>query len=594
MFTRMDALLKKYPFAAAGMLVLITGAVYAGSLANGFVYDDDAQVLENAFVQNPRLWSRIFTGSVWSFWGLHTNFYRPLQFLCYWVMFRLAGPNPAAFHLFQLLLYAASVVLVYLLGRRLLEDRLVAFLGALLWAMHPLHVEAVAWISALPDVAYGFFYLLALLLFLRAEKAANGRWRGHTLAALAFLGALLFKEMALSFPLLLLAYWFFLPTRESRLSRAVHFIPYVLAVGAYVTIRAAALGYFSLAAYLGKITPRLVETSLGLLGEHGRLFIWPAELNTFRTFELEPSLRSPWPWLTLFVVLGTLWVRKREPLLSFLLLWWPVVLLPCLDIRQLSSPLVADRFSYLPSAGLCLGISFLLLSRLPQWVPRLRLATLVIPGLVLVMILWGVKTVRTIPNWRDDEVLTSYSLQQSPHAALLHIAQAQTLQLRYGELDAAAREFETALRLNAASHQPLASVIYDAYLGLGVIAQQRGRTAEALSYYQKAVQVLPRRGPAYDFLGSFYFPREDYAKAAEYFAQAVHANPYDLGARFYLGTCWMKLGRHREAVEQFRAAREVDPTYWQAYEAEARALEALGDSAGAAQVRSLARGEQRR
>lgn len=206
MFTRMDALLKKYPFAAAGMLVLVTGAVYAGSLANGFVYDDDAQVLENAFVQNPRLWSRIFTGPVWSFWGLHTNFYRPLQFLCYWVMFRLAGPNPAAFHLFQLLLYAASVVLVYLLGRRLLEDRLVAFLGALLWAMHPLHVEAVAWISALPDVAYGFFYLLALLLFLRAEKAANGRWRGHTLAALALFGALLFKEMALSFPLLLLAY----------------------------------------------------------------------------------------------------------------------------------------------------------------------------------------------------------------------------------------------------------------------------------------------------------------------------------------------------------------------------------------------------
>jgi tetratricopeptide (TPR) repeat protein len=106
--------------------------------------------------------------------------------------------------------------------------------------------------------------------------------------------------------------------------------------------------------------------------------------------------------------------------------------------------------------------------------------------------------------------------------------------------------------------------------------------------------VLPRRGPAYNFLGSFYFPREDYAKAAEYFAQAVHANPYDLGARFYLGTCWMKLGRHREAVEQFRAAREVDLTYWQAYEAEARALEAMGDSAGAAQVRSLARGEQRR
>jgi hypothetical protein len=321
MFSRMDGLLKKYSLAAAAMLVLATAAVYAGSLANGFVYDDDAQVLENAFVQNPRLWSRIFTGSVWSFWGLHTNFYRPLQILCYWVMFRLAGPNPAAFHLFQLLLYAATVLLVYLLGRRLLEDRLVAFVGALLWAMHPLHVEAVAWISALPDVAYGFFYLLALLLFLRAEKAESGRWRGQRLAALVFFVALLFKEMALTLPLLLLAYWFFLPTRQSRLSRAVHYIPYLLAVGAYVAIRASALGYLSFASHLGKVTPRLVAASFGLLGEHGRLFFWPTQLNTFRTFELELSLRSPWPWLTLLLVVAALWVRKREPLLSFLLIW---------------------------------------------------------------------------------------------------------------------------------------------------------------------------------------------------------------------------------------------------------------------------------
>jgi Flp pilus assembly protein TadD len=589
MSRRMEGLLEKHPLATAAMLALVTAVVYAGALANGFVYDDDAQILENAFVQNPHLWRRIFTGSVWSFWGMHTNFYRPLQILCYWVMFRLAGPNPAAFHLFQLLLHAASVVLVYLLGWQLLENRLVAFLGALLWAMHPLHVEAVAWTSALPEVAYGFFYLLALFLFLRAEKAAGGLWRRHALAALAFFVALLFKEMALTLPLLLLAYWFFLPAREPRLSRAVHFIPYLLAAGAYVAIRASALGYVFLASHPGKITPRLAAAGFGLLGEHGRLFFWPTHLNTFRTFELESSLRSPWPWLTLLLIVVALWSRKRAPLLSFLFIWWPLTLLPCLDIRQLSSPLVADRFSYLPSVGLCLGISFLLLACLPQWVPRLRLASLAIPGLILVMLLWAVKTVRTIPNWHDNEVLTRHSLQQSPKAALLHIAQAQALQFRFGELDGAAREFETALRLNAASHQPLASVIYDAYLGLGVIAQRKGRAPEALSYYQKAVEALPHRGAAYNFLGAFYFPREDYAKAAEYFAQAVHGNPYDVGARFYLGTCWMKLGRYQEATEQFRAAREVDPTYWQAYEAEARALEAGGDAAGAAHVRSLVR-----
>ena len=87
-------------------------------------------------------------------------------------------------------------------------------------------------------------------------------------------------------------------------------------------------------------------------------------------------------------------------------------------------------------------------------------------------------------------------------------------------------------------------------------------------------------------LGSVYFPRGDYARAAEYFQQAVRANPLDMGARFFLGTCWMKLGKPAQAAEQFHAAREVDPSYSQAYLAEAKALEAAGDKAGAARVRS--------
>jgi len=99
---------------------------------------------------------------------------------------------------------------------------------------------------------------------------------------------------------------------------------------------------------------------------------------------------------------------------------------------------------------------------------------------------------------------------------------------------------------------------------------------------------MPYLPEAYLCLGSIFFPRQEYAKAAQYFQRAVQANPYDLNARFYLGTCWMKLGKFGAAEEQFRAAREVDPTYLQAFEAEARALEAAGDSAGAAKVRALA------
>ena len=101
-------------------------------------------------------------------------------------------------------------------------------------------------------------------------------------------------------------------------------------------------------------------------------------------------------------------------------------------------------------------------------------------------------------------------------------------------------------------------------------------------------QIAPSHAPAYKALGALYFPRGDYERAARYFIRAVELDPQDLEARFFLGTCWLKLGKARQAAEQFHAARETDPTYSQAFEAEARALEAAGDPAGAVQVRSLA------
>lgn len=589
MLKRWNERIEKHPAVACGLLILITFVVFQGTLANGFVYDDGKQVLENPFVRNPHLWPQIFTGSVWSFLGRKSlgNFYRPLHIFSHWLVYRSAGPNPCAFHLFQLLLYTVTVAVVFRLGAELLQSALAGFVGALLWGLHPLHVEPVAWIAGLPDVGCGFFYLLAFRFFLRAEKAEQHRLLWHGLAALVYFPALFFKEAALSFPLLLLAYWFFSPSKDSRLGKAARWLLYLGAAAGYVGIRIAVMGHLSEAPHLWKVSLRVVAAGVGLLGQHARVFFWPAHLNVFRTFDLGASLRSPWPWLTLLALAAACWLRKREPVLSFLLIWWAVTLLPCLDIRQLSFPLLAERFSYLPSVGLCLAMAFLGLSWLPQRAPQWRLAPVGVPALALVLSLWAAQDLRAIPNWRDNETLWSYSLRASPNAALVHVHRALVLQFREGDLEGAAREYETALRLNQASFQPLSNVTYDSYLGLGQIAHLNRHEEEALRYFEKAVRTAPHKSEAFNFLGSMYFPREDYARAAEYFERAVGANQYDLGARFYLGTCWMKLGKPRQAAEQFHAAREVDPTYFQAYEAEARALEAAGEAAAAVQVRSL-------
>ena len=593
MFNQVNTWLENHPRVAGWALVLVTFVLYSGSLSNGFVYDDEYQILQNPFVLNKHLWPKIFTGSVWSFQGVAfpTNYYRPLHIFCHWLIYRLAGPNPAAFHLFQVLMYAATVWLAYRVGRELLRNELAALGGALLWALHPLHVEAVAWIASVPDTGYGFFYLLGLLAFLRAEKSARNPVLAHGLAALAFFPALFFKEMALSFPLLLMAYWFFLSPGQDAAgwrTRAFRLAPYVAAVAVCVAIRIAALGYVTQSGRLWKVTPRVAGAAVALLGEHTRIFLWPTHLNVFRTFELGPSLRSPWPWVTLAVLIATLWLRKREPLPAFLIAWWAIGLAPCLDIRQLSFPLVAERFAYIPSLALCLAISWALVVWLPRSWPGAQPAQFALPALGLLMVFYAVQTARAIPNWHDNQTLADYSLQQSPNAALLHVIQAFVLQYRSGDLDGAVREYEKAMRLNASSVRPLAKVTYDSYIGLGEIAHRKGQTDAAREFFEKAVRVSPNDSPAYDALGSVFFPRGDYARSAEYFSQAVKVNPQDISAHFYLGTCWMKLERYKEAAGQFRAAREVDPMFRQAYEAEARALEAAGDPATAATVRGLA------
>ena len=588
MLARWNSWLQNHSRRAGALLCLLTFVVFGGTLACQFVFDDIPQILQNPFIANPSFWRRMFLGSVWSFRGAgeHDNFYRPLQFLAYWLLYRAGGPNPALFHLFQLLLCAVIVGLVYRLGRELLHNDLAALAGALLWGLHPQHVETVTWVSALPDAGAAAFSILGFLLFLRAERAAGTRLARYALAALAYLPALFFKESALSFPLLVLVYWFFLPGSSTWKHKAIRWLPFAAAGAAYLAIRVTMLGGFSSGPEVWKISRQTLVAALGLLGQHARLFFWPVHLSAFRVFDLGPSLHSIWPWLVLLGFAAALLARHREPILGFLICWWGVTLLPCLDVRLVSFP-VADRFSYLPSVGLSLALAYLCLVKLPQLLPLAKLAPALAGLLALAATACAVEDVRLVPTWGSNEALWSYSLRASPNAALVHLFQATLLRTRDANVDGAEQEYRTALRLNQASVRPLVGLTYECYLGLGQVAQMRGRPPEAINYYENAVRVVPGHSPAYKSLGALYFPYGDYRKAAEYFATAVRLNPQDVEARFFLGTCALKLGEPLEAAAQFRAARQVDPTYREAYEAEARALEAAGDTGEAARVRAL-------
>jgi Flp pilus assembly protein TadD len=447
-------------------------------------------------------------------------------------------------------------------------------------------VETVAWISALPDLGAAYFYLLAFLVFVRAEQSVDRPLGRYILAVAAFFPALFFKEMALTFPLIILIYWFYFPGRTSWKRKVLHWTMFAAAVAAYLAIRITVLGRFSEAHNLFQPTWRMGVVALGLMGQHARLFFWPLYLSIFRSFDLAASLHSAWPVVTLLILVAALLLRKREPMLGFLIIWWGVTLLPCLDVRQVNLP-VADRFSFLPTVGPCLALASFALDWLPRRLARPKAAPTLVLVLGVLMALWTVQDVRSVPRWHDNVSLWGQAYLASPNSALAHMLHGVVLQQRDGKMDAAAEEYRLAIKLNLASERPLAGVTTDCYVLLGQVANLQGRVQEAIDDYNQALRVVPGNSLAYKSLGIVYFPRGDYAQAKVYFQKAVELDPQEEESRFYLGTCYLKLGEPRQAAAQFRAARETDSTYLEAYAAEARAWEAAGDKAEAARVRAL-------
>lgn len=597
------------PLFPVALIAAVAFILYARALSGAFVSDDEQQIIQNVFVTNPHLWRHIFSNSVWAFMGSGNaaKFYRPLMIFCFWAIYRLAGPQPFYFHLLQVFLFAAGGIALYITGKALTRSNTAALIASLLWVVHPQKVEAVAWISALCDTGCGLFYFLAFYLFLRAEEpkcvdltgadALPSFWLFSTLSWAAFAVALLFKEMALSFPLILIAYWLFHPQNGSTTSRLARLAPYIVLTSAYLAVRRLALGHLTANGHIFHITGKVLADALALLGDHTRIFFWPAHLSIYRVFHAEQVLASPWPWVTIIVLLLALWFRKRQPDLTFFICWWPLTLAPCLDIRQLSNPVVADRMSYIPSAGLCLAVGLLLAPLCARRMSSTRAAwgrAGTVAGLCVVLVLSWAASARAIPLWNNNQAIVNYSLKRDPDSSYVHLIHGWELRYRKNDLVGAEREFEIAARLNRESPRPQTTVEYQALIGLGAVAQAQGNLDTAIVDYQHAIRVAPRLRDAYLSLGTLYLPHGEYAQAAPYFEKAVEGDRYDVSAAYLLGTCWMKLGKFTQAAQVFHAAREVDPEFWPAYQQEAWALEDAGKKQQAGAVLALFSQRKRR
>lgn len=439
-------------FFACALIVFLTAGIYGNSLRGDFVWDDRGIILDNThYLKEGR---NVFTSFTEPFFG-KTPFYRPLLLVSFIVDYQLWGLNPFGYHLTNVVLHTLNAFLVYLLAFLLFRERIVALLSGLLFAAHPVQVEAVAWISGRNDVLLTLFSLLSVLLYLRWRCSLEGKWR--PLCYLGFLlcycSVLFTKESGIVVLLLfVLVDYFFrdeLPHLPAKRSKT--YLPLMLITALYIGARMAILGKTGME-IPGQDVISLFLTMAGTGAYYFKMLLFPLAqsaspvLPSLISFK-DPACIPPLGLIASLVVI-TLLCRKRFRQLSFLILWVAVSLVPVSGIVPLTLPALEHRL-YLGSVCFCMLVPLLfsktLLSPAPgaSFAGRSRWGLLIIAGLIFV---YSTKTVARNTIWKDEYTFWSRTVHDSPSSLFAH-NNLGIVYARAGEHREAVRIFKKALSL---------------------------------------------------------------------------------------------------------------------------------------------------
>jgi tetratricopeptide (TPR) repeat protein len=538
---------------------------YLNILFNGFVYDDDTQLVKNPYIRSFHYLKEIFTTDVWSFTGeAASNYYRPMMTLGYTVCYRLFGMQAYGFHLVSLLLHVLVVCLIFVLTERLTGDRVWAFVAGALFALHPIHTESVAWIAAVTDLEVTFFYLLTFGFFLAVARPGGGRSQPMLAAMVfAFVLALLSKEQAMTLPALATVYEHFYREDRSETSAsqksARYGLLWLVGIG-YVLFRMYFLGGLAPQEQLPALTPlQIALSAIALVGQYVGKLLWPVRLCAFYVFHPSTSLFD-FPVLAgllVLVALAALFLvcwrshERNVRFASFGIVWFLALLAPVLNAHWLVANVFTERYLYLPSVGVAwlvgLGASKLWSRAEPRPAQRraLVLAGFAVGGL------FAARIVIRNRDWNNDIVLYTRTLELSPDADLI----LDNLALAYLH-EGAPDKAESAWRRTLARNPDDATALNS----LGLLASRRHQYAEAVGFFQRAIELNPSLMNPHLNLGMTYVKMGVTGQAELELRAAVALSPLSIQPHNQLGQLLVEEGHLNEAEDQFRACIRIAPS----------------------------------
>lgn len=540
---------------------ILSFAVYSNTLFMDFaLYDDVSQITENAKIKSLSNVTSFFTTEVWSgIRGATSSYYRPLFTLSLAVDYFFWGEQPLGYHLTNILLHFFAASALYFLALKLLKHSSAALFAAALFAVHPVHAEAVAWVSGRNEMLsaifmFGSFYYY--ITYRQTKKTANILFS----LALFFL-ALLSKEMAITLPIIILAYEFCFETGRTRTKLLFPAI-FTLSVIPYIAIRMAVVKDIGLS-YTQPLLWR-VSTSPGLMIENLKHLIFPFNLKVLYDISIKKIFFATEviiPMLILLVIFsGVIMLLKSNKRSAFPLLFLFISMLPIsgLPVIILQPSPVADRYLYIPSAGFAIaagfGISaFLVLSgkkQIPDFLKRYHV--LATAAVVIVCTLFFLNFQRNY-IWKDKFTLMHTMVKDAPGSPFARYS----LGIAYealGKFENAAQEFQKAVEMRP--DYP------EAHNNLGIVYDQMGRTEDALREYLLVLKTGPENTRVHNNLGILYEKKGEVDHALREYQSAVKLDPGNVHAFTNLGLLYRKLNRPEDSLKAFRSAivlKENDP-----------------------------------
>ena len=559
-----------------GILVLAFAA-FSNTLFHDFAYDDTTQILQNELIRDWRNLPDALTKEVW-FWrvlqdkdptkqeGPTTPYYRPVFMVYLMVGWHLFGDAPFGWHLANILMHLVGVYFVFLILEKITGgDRRITGVATLLFAIHPLRSESVAWISGSTDLFLAVFLLPSFYFYLKFREQLKRK--DLAISLLFFLFAAFSKEPAVALPIFIAVYEFFFVNRDkpfkARLLPAAEFaFTFFTVTIIYFFMRYHALGFIlSDKNYKSYPTLQVIMTIPLVITKYIGLLFFPFNLTIFHYTEMVKSplsYRFILPVLFMAAVSYGVWRLRHSRIALFGALWFGVNLLPVLNLNALAEDfLVQERYVYIPSLGFSLLIAMAII-KIPfdQWIAFGKRRTVQIAVVLLLAVLFTGKTLAQNMVWKNDETLwvrgqEAAPDQMMPNYILGHYYIKVQQPRKVVEM---LEQYMTINRTNIIVVSNLAA----AHLQVYEVTLERSHIDRAIALCEQGLKLDEEVAPLWDTLGHAYVydtEIKNYPRARAFFTKALEVQPSLVVANFHMGATYVKEGRLDDGIRYLEVAR---------------------------------------